>query len=106
MNDLTIYAFNVENVFFLESCGVIVCTNKTYETMPQNLAIKIGTPIEFRNSGQVLLSTHIAGIEHCDPWSPKHPFAFLLPSTVKKEDIAIGAEIWITSKSIRNRTDS
>jgi hypothetical protein len=49
--------------------------------------------IEFKLEEQIILKAHIAGIEHCDPWSPKLHFAFLLPPEVKNEEIRIGSEI-------------
>ncbi len=40
------------------------------------------------------MQTKIVGIEHCDPWSPKHTFAFLLPRDVSKADVPIDCEVW------------
>ena len=93
------HAFNVVELFQIGDRGVVVETDKTFETFPHNLRLKIGDEIEVRQNGVVLLTTRVAGIEHCDPWSPKHPFAFLLPAEISKQDIPIGAEIWASSNT-------
>src|SRR4051794_9747187 len=96
------HAFNVKELFQIAGRGVVVVTDKTYEALPNTLALKIGDPVEFRQTGRIVLKTFVAGIEHFDPWSPKHSFAFSLPSVVTKQDVSVGAEIWISSASKRS----
>jgi hypothetical protein len=96
------HAFNVVQLFQIGGRGIVVATDKTLETFPQNLQLRIGDEIEFRQNGVILLTTRVAGVEHCDPWSPKHPFAFLLPPDIMKQDIPIGAEIWTSSDTQMN----
>lgn len=91
------HAFKVVDLFQIAGRGVVVETDKTFETFPQNLRLKIGDQIEIRQKGVVLLITRIAGFEHSDPWSPKHPFCFLLPVEISKQAIPVGAEIWVSS---------
>lgn len=99
---IVMHAFNVKELFQITGRGVVVVTDKTYETLPNTLALKIGDPIEFRQRGRIVFRTFVAGIEHFDPWSPKHSFAFLLPSEVTKQHVSVGAEIWISSASVRS----
>ena len=94
------HAFNVMEIFQLAGRGLVVITDKTYETLPARLALKIGDPVEFRQTSHTLLKTWVTGIEHLDPWSPKHTFAFTLPFEVMKDDIPVGSEIWVSSASI------
>ena len=94
------HAFNVMELFQISGRGVVVITDKTYEALPSKLALKIGDTVEFRQDGRTVLQSTVAGIELCSPWSPKRPFAFLLPSAVTKQDVPVGAEIWISSASI------
>jgi hypothetical protein len=94
------HAFNVIELFQIGGRGVVVVTDKTYEALPRRIALKIGDEVEFRQEGQIVLKTFVAGIEHCDPWTPKHHFAFLLPPDVMKQDIPVGSEIWISIASL------
>jgi len=95
------HAFDVSDLFQTSGRGVVVVTDKTYEAMPRTLALKIGDPIEFRQAGRIVLETIVAGIE-LGRWSPKRPFAFLLPFAVAMQDVPVSAEIWISSASIRS----
>jgi hypothetical protein len=63
-------------------------------TLPRELKLKIGNPVELRLGAEVVLRTKIVGIEHCDAWSPKHTFGFLLPRNLSKANVQIGAEVW------------
>jgi hypothetical protein len=84
----------VFDTFEIKGRGVVVATDTTYEQLPRDLKLKIGDPIELRVGTEVVLRTRIVGIEHCDPWSPKHTFAFLLPRELSKADVPIGSEVW------------
>jgi hypothetical protein len=84
----------VIDTFDIKGRGVVVITDTTYEQLPRELTLKIGDPVEIRMDGEVVLRTKIVGIEHCDPWSPKHTFAFLLPRDVSKADVPIGSQVW------------
>lgn len=84
----------VVETFEIKGRGVVVATDTTYEQLPNELRLKIGDPLELRLNGKVVLSTNVAGIEHCDPWSPKHNFAFLIPRDLTKADVPIGSEVW------------
>jgi hypothetical protein len=83
----------VSDTFDIRGRGLVVATNKPYERLPRDLKLKIGDPVEFRSDGRVFRS-RVVGIEHCDPWTPKQLFAFLLPREVGKADVPIGAEVW------------
>jgi hypothetical protein len=85
----------VTALFEVHGRGVVAITDKTYETLPQGLKLKTGAVIEFRGQGCKPMRTTIVGIEHCDPWSPKHDFAFLLPREVRKSDVPLEAEVWL-----------
>ena len=95
------HAFNVNDLFQIRGRGVVVETDRTYETLPNALALKVGDPIEFRHMGRTVLRTYVAGIEICCPWSPKQPFVFLLPPTITTQTIPVGTEIWVSPASIR-----
>jgi hypothetical protein len=84
----------VFDTFEIKGRGVVVATDTTYEQLPRELKLKIGDPIEFRVGKDVVLRTTVVGIEHCDPWSPTHTFAFLLPGDLSKADVPIGSEAW------------
>jgi len=84
----------VFDTFDIKGRGLVVATDTTYEQLPRELKLKIGDPVEFRIGGEVVMRSRIVGIEHCDPWSPKHTFAFLVPRDVSKADVPIGSEVW------------
>ncbi len=84
----------VSETFDITGRGVVVAFGTTYEQLPQDVKLKIGDQVEFRTDGVVVLQSRVAGIEHCSPWTPKSIFAFLLPRTVKKQDVPIGADVW------------
>ena len=84
----------VHDTFEIKGRGVVVATDTTYDQLPRELRLKIGDPIELRVDGKVILRTKVVGIEHCDPWSPEHTFAFLLPRDLSKADVPIGSEVW------------
>ena len=83
----------VADTFEIRGRGLVVATDTPYGRLPSDLKLKIGDPVEFRSGGCVFRS-RIVGIEHCDPWSPRQLFAFLLPREVVKADVQIGAEVW------------
>jgi len=87
-------AGKVVGTFEIKGHGVVVATDTTYEQLPRELKLKIGDPVELRVDGNVILRTKVVGIEHCDPWSPKHTFGFLLPRDLSKADVPIGSEVW------------
>jgi hypothetical protein len=84
---------NVFDTFEIKGRGVVVATDKTYEQFPGDLKLKIGDRIELRMAGRVVFRTKIVGIEHFDPWSPRHLFALLLPSEASKADVPVGSEM-------------
>lgn len=84
----------VTETFLIRGRGVVVTTDTAYEQLPQDLKLKVGDPIEFRRGGALILRTKVAGIEHCDPWTPKRLFAFLLSGDVRKEEVPTGVEVW------------
>ena len=83
----------VADTFDIRGRGLVVATDTPYERLPHDLKLRIGDPVEFRSGGRVFRSL-VVGVEHFDPWTPKHLFAFLLPRDVVKADVAIGAEVW------------
>ncbi len=94
-------SFKVMDLFQIPGRGVVVITDKTFEELPRGLGFNIGEPVEIHREGQMVLQTRVVGIEHCDPWSPKRPFAFLLPPEVLKNDIQPGSEIRFPPKAQR-----
>jgi len=80
--------------FEIKGRGIVVATDTTYEKLPHDLRLKIGDSVELRMGGAVILQTRIVGIEHCNPWSPTLPFAFLLPRDLSKADVPVGSEVW------------
>jgi hypothetical protein len=93
------HAFTVSDLFELGERVLMVITDKTWRTLPIDLALKIGDPLEFRQAGRAVLNSFVAGID--GGW-PSSPFAILLPSAVTKQEVPIGAEIWVSSASIRS----
>jgi hypothetical protein len=83
----------VADTFEIRGRGLVVATDTPYERLPRDLKLQIGAPVEFRSGGRAFRS-RVVGIEHCDPWTPKQLFAFLLPREVVKTDVEIGAEVW------------
>jgi hypothetical protein len=83
----------VADTFEIRGRGLVVATDTPYEPLPRDLKLKVGDPIEFRSGGRVFRS-RVVGIEHCDPWTPKQLFAFLVPREVVKADVQVGAEVW------------
>jgi hypothetical protein len=84
----------VDELFDIRGRGVVVVTDVTNAQLPKDLRLKVGDPVEFRVGGQPALRSITAGIEHCDPWSPQRPFAFVLPADVAKEMVPAGSEVW------------
>lgn len=87
------HLFNVRETFQITGRGIIVISDLDFESLPSNFKVKIGDPIEVVENSRIILKTSVAGIEHCDPWTSKHPFAILLPLNVLKEDVPLGSEI-------------
>jgi hypothetical protein len=85
----------VEELFELSLRGLIVVLDTPIDHLPDDLKLRIGDPVEFRSAAGSVLKSTIAGIEHADPWTPKRKFAFLLQIGITKEQIPIGAEVWI-----------
>jgi hypothetical protein len=83
----------VEELFDLSGRGLVVVTDTAYEQLPGDLAVTIGSVVEFRHAGNSF-EAEVKGIEHCDPWTERHKFAFLLSSDISKNQIPIGADIW------------
>ncbi|MBA4031248.1 MAG: hypothetical protein C0478_10230 [Planctomyces sp.] len=92
------HAFNVVDTFEIQGRGLVVATDMRYKELPSWLAFKIGDEIELHSKSHIL-RTRIAGIEHCDPWTPETTFGFLLPADVSKDQLPIGCEVWITEAS-------
>lgn len=87
-------SLNVKEIFEISGRGTVVVTDRTYDALPALPPLRIGDVIDFRVAHHTVLRTVVAGIEHLDPWSPKHLFAVLLPPTITKQQIPLGAEIW------------
>jgi hypothetical protein len=84
--------FRVADVFAFESGLIIVATHCRWNNLPA--VLQIGDAVEFRRSDGSVCHSTIAGIPIGGP-SSERPFDFSLPRGVKKEDIEIGAEIWL-----------
>lgn len=76
--------FKVMDLFQIPGRSVVVITDKTFEELSRGLVFNIEDTVEIHWEGQMVLQSRIAGLEHCNPWSPKRPFAFLLPDEVEK----------------------
>lgn len=85
----------VDDTFDITNRGVVLVTDTQYAQLPRELKLKVGDRIELRIDGAAVLTTSVAGIEHCDPWTPRQLFGFLLPRDVAKEDVPAGAEVWL-----------
>jgi hypothetical protein len=85
--------FRVADVFAFESGLTIVATDCGWNNIPA--VLRIGDAIEFRRSDGSVYHSTIAGIPIGGGPSPERPFDFSLPRGVKKEDVEIGAEIWL-----------
>ena len=101
---ITRHAFNVADTFDIQDRGLVVTTDKRYKDLPPWLALKIGDNIELRSEGSTV-RTKVAGIEFVDPWTPKTPFGFLLPTDMPKHQVTIGCEIWVTESSVVKPVD-
>lgn len=84
----------VAETFTLGTRGLVVETDRMFSQLPSELRLKVGDSVVFRIGEREVLRTPIAGIEHCDPWSPQRPFCFLLPPTVNRDSVVLGAEVW------------
>jgi len=85
--------FRVADVFAFESGLIIVATDCRWNNLPA--VLRIGDAIEFRRSDGSVYHSTIAGIPIGGGPNPERPFDFSLPRGVNKEDIEIGAEIWL-----------
>lgn len=86
------HTLTVQDVFQLTE-RLVLAVNATYATLPQNFNLKIGDTIRIRRANREDLTTQVAGIEHCDPWTPRQVFAFSIANTISKTDVPIGSEI-------------
>jgi hypothetical protein len=86
------FLFHVLELFDIPDRGVVVATDRAIRDC--DFRLKIGDEIEIRHESRPVFRTKLAGIEMCDPYSPSRPFAFLLPISVGKQDIPVGAQIW------------
>jgi hypothetical protein len=99
--------FKVQDLFELAGRGLVVVVDATYEMLPDDLHIKIGTTIRISRAAQEGLIVRVVGLEHCDPWTPARSFAFLLPGTIAKSEIPIGSEVWsVEGKPEESKTSS
>lgn len=87
----------VAELFEISGRGAVVVIDTSYEQLPQDLCLKIGDSVDFRNGTEVTLKSTVTGIEHCDPWTPRQKFAFLLPRDVPKDAVPVGSEVWTTA---------
>jgi hypothetical protein len=83
----------VSELFALGDRGLVVVTDTSYDQLPHNLPIRVGDPIQVSEGGRVVLTSSVLGIEHCDPWTRRRLFAFLLPGDIRTNQIPIGSEI-------------
>ena len=74
--------------------GLVVESDRTYETLDPEMKLRIGDAIEFRHPGRASIRSRVIGIEHLNPWSPRQPFVFLLPMEISQDQIAVGSEVW------------
>jgi hypothetical protein len=84
----------VDDLFVIRGRGVVVTTDRTYATLDPGTKLKIGQTIEFRRDGAAPSRATVAGIEHLDPWTPHHPFAFLIGDAIEPGLIGVGSEVW------------
>jgi hypothetical protein len=83
----------IDTVFDI-SGRVVVVLDLTFAQLPSDVKLRIGDAVEFRQHGEAVTRTQIAGIEHCDPWTPHRLIGILLPANVIKDAVPIGAEFW------------
>ena len=91
----------ITETFDIEGRGVVAVTDTPYAQLPAELAVRVGDPIELRPDKGSTVRTRLAGIEHCDPWTPTQCFGFLLPPELGKADVPIGAEVWASAVDAR-----
>ncbi|MDC0936048.1 hypothetical protein OAS39_07160 [Pirellulales bacterium] len=73
--------------------GLVVILDTPIGQLPHELHLKIGDRIGFRVDGVTVGTANVAGIEHCDPYTPKRLFSFLISEQVTKVEVPIGAEV-------------
>jgi hypothetical protein len=86
--------FRVSDVFAFKSGLIIVATDCDWDALPA--VLQIGDPIEVRRSDGSVFRTTIAGIPIGGGPTLNRPFDFSLPRGTAKDEIEIGAEIWLT----------
>ena len=62
-----------------------------------NLRLRAKDPIQLRVANGQIIDTHIVSIEMLCGSKAKDRIAFLLPDTIRANDIPRGTEIWINS---------
>jgi len=92
------FLFYVAETFDITGHGVMVTSDQTFATLGK-VVLHIGDSISIRSPGRNDRLTTVAGIEHCDPWTPDHVFAILLPTDVSRSDIPIGSEVWLIDRA-------
>ena len=84
---------SVKEKFEIGGLGLVVVLDIFNEQLAENLALRVGDRIELQGDEGNALQTNVAGIEHCDPWTPQRLFAFLLPSTVESKQVQLGMSV-------------
>ena len=75
----------------METIGLTVAT----DAKSADVRLHVGAPIELRRPDGSRLETEIAAIARVRPRNPDQSFDFLLPGSVRKEDVPVGTEVWL-----------
>ena len=84
--------YRVDDVFDLGGRCVVA----TPGIPPETPGIRNGTLLELRRPDGSVVQTQIADIAFVSPYDPKRPIQFSFPPGLKKQDIPVGTEVWMT----------
>jgi hypothetical protein len=86
----------VEDTFQIAGRGCVVVPAIPRSEL--NFSLRAKDPVQLRMPDGRIINTHIVSIElACGP-QVKDRMAFLLPGTIKTEEVPKGTEIWIAQK--------
>ena len=82
----------VKDRFIIRGKGVAVVTDRMTEELVG--MAKVGDAAEIRTGGIATVRTVVKDVEAL-PGKRGHPFGFLTESSVTRDQVAVGAEVWV-----------
>ena len=89
------YLFNIADSFEIDEQVLILASDRKIHQIPQ--LVKVGQLFEFRPVGAPIFHARVTSIQKIYPFSPYKPLGFSVESSVHREHVPIGTEVWLMS---------